>query len=54
MTIEKNDYLKVLENKICYDKTFKALEKNEDNQYQRFFTNNNIEIYGKEVQYLIT
>jgi hypothetical protein len=54
MTIEKNDYIKVLENKICYDRTFKALELNEDNPYQRFFCNNNIEINGKEVQFLIT
>jgi len=31
MTIEKNDYLKVLENKVVYDQTFKTLELNEDN-----------------------
>jgi len=30
MTIEKNDYLKVLENKVVYDRTFKMLETDED------------------------
>jgi hypothetical protein len=30
MVIEKNDYLKVLENKVVYDRTFRMLELDED------------------------
>lgn len=54
MTIEKNDYIKALENKVCYDRTFKALELNQDNQYQRFFRQKNIQVNGRAVEFLLT
>lgn len=54
MVIEKNDYLKVLENKVVYDKTFKMLEVNEDNLWNRFFRSQNIQVEGRSVQFLLT
>ena len=54
MNIEKNSYLKTLENKVVYDKTFKMLEKNEDNPWNRFFRTNNIQVDGRAVQFLLT
>jgi len=54
MVIEKNDYLKVLENKVVYDKTFRMLELNEDNLWNRFFRSNNIEVEGRAVRFLLT
>jgi hypothetical protein len=52
MTIEKNAYLTVLNNKVVYDRTFKALES--DNKYARFFTQNNIQVSGRAVEFLLT
>lgn len=54
MTIEKNDYLKVLENKVVYDRAFKMLELNEDNLWIRFFRSNNIQVSGRSVEFLLT
>lgn len=54
MPIEKNDYLKVLENKVVYDKTFRALELNEDSLWNRFFRTNNIQVSGRSVEFLLT
>jgi len=52
MAIEKSQYVTVLNNKLVYDQTFKMVESH--NRYARFFTNNNIQIYGRAVQYLLT
>jgi hypothetical protein len=52
MTIEKNDYLTVLKNKIVYHKVFKTVE--ETNKYRRFFTQNNIEVDGSAIRFLLT
>ena len=52
MNIEKNSYLEVLNNKLVYDRTFKAIESN--NRYARFFTQNNIQVSGRAVEYLLT
>jgi len=52
MNIEKNAYLEVLNNKLVYDRTFKAIESN--NRYSRFFTTNNIQVSGRAVEYLLT
>ena len=52
MNLEKNAYLEVLNNKVVYDKTFKAIESN--NRYSRFFTTNNIQVSGRAVEYLLT
>ena len=54
MTIEKNDYLKVLENKVVYDRTFKMLETDEDAIWNRFFRTSNIEVDGRAVRFLLT
>jgi hypothetical protein len=52
MTIEKSAYLTVLNNKLVYDRTFKSIESN--NKYTRFFTQNNIQVNGRAVEYLLT
>jgi len=49
--IEKSAYIAALNNKLVYDRTFKAVESN--NRYARFFTANNIQIYGRAVQYML-
>ncbi|RHZ37760.1 hypothetical protein [endosymbiont GvMRE of Glomus versiforme] len=54
MTIEKNAYLKALENKVVYDKTFRMLETNEDALWTRFFRQSNIEVDGRAVRFLLT
>jgi hypothetical protein len=52
MNIEKNAYLTVLNNKLVYDRTFKSIESN--NKYSRFFTQNNIQVSGRAVEFLLT
>ena len=52
MNIEKNAYLTVLNNKLVYDRTFKSIESN--NKYFRFFTQNNIQVSGRAVEFLLT
>jgi hypothetical protein len=52
MVIEKNAYLQVLNNKVVYDQTFKSIESN--NRYARFFTQNNIQVSGRAVEFLLT
>ena len=52
MAIEKSSYVEVLNNKLVYDQTFKMVESH--NKYAKFFTNSNIQVYGRAVQYLLT
>lgn len=52
MPIEKNDYIKVLENKVAYDQTFKMVESN--NRYARFFNQNNIQVNGRAIEYFLS
>ncbi len=52
MAIEKSQYVTVLNNKLVYDQTFKMVESH--NKYAKFFTNSNIQVYGRAVQYLLT
>jgi len=51
MNIEKNAYITVLQNKLVYDQTFKLVESN--NRYARFFNQNNIQVNGRAVEYLL-
>jgi hypothetical protein len=52
MTIEKNTYLTLINNKIAYDRTFKAVESN--SRYARFLSQNNIQVNGRAAEYLLT
>jgi hypothetical protein len=52
MTIEKNAYLTIINNKIAYDRSFKSVESN--SRYARFINQNNIQVNGSAVEYLLT